>query len=78
MFEFEQSVTQEQAKCLVDGLRDPFDANRLLCLELLYKLKSEKIGLNVSWKILSEFSHVPLETQCSFFFFIGGGGDVWV
>ena len=48
VFEFERSVSQEQARCLVDGLRDPFDANRLLCLELLYRLEPGKIGLDVS------------------------------
>ena len=48
VLEFSSAVTKEQAMSLVDGLRDPFDANRQLCLELLLKLQCTKVGLDVS------------------------------
>lgn len=48
VFECGATVTKEQAMSLVDGLRDPFDANRQLCLELLLKLQCTKVGLDVS------------------------------
>ena len=41
-------VSIEQAHTLVEGLKDPFDANRAICLELLCRLDTAKIGLSVS------------------------------
>lgn len=48
IFVFSLAVNREQAHTLVEGLKDPFEANRIMCLELLYRLDTAKIGFSVS------------------------------
>ena len=48
VFNFPSAISPSQAKCLLDGLQDAFDANRSVCLELLLKLPAEMIGFTVS------------------------------
>ena len=47
IFYFPSAISASQAQCLLDGLQDPFDANRSVCLELLLKLPEEMIGFAV-------------------------------
>lgn len=51
IFDFALAVSREHARVLLEGLSDPFDANRTMCLELLYKLNPDNIGLNVCYLI---------------------------
>lgn len=48
MFLFSQEVSEAQGQCLLEGLQDPYEANRVLCLELLLQLPVERLGFNVS------------------------------
>lgn len=48
VFVFSSVVSELQGACLVKGLRDPYDTNRALCLELLLELPVHKLGLTVS------------------------------
>lgn len=48
VFDFPSAISTSQAKCLLDGLQDAFDANRSVCLELLLKLPAEIIDFTVS------------------------------
>ncbi len=47
VFVFSEAVTEPQAVCLLEGLQDPYDANRKICLDMLYSLPISKIQLNV-------------------------------
>lgn len=44
---FPLAVTNLQASCLLEGLRDPYEANRNISLELLQELPTSKIRLTV-------------------------------
>lgn len=48
VFVFSSAVSEQQGACLMEGLRDPYDANRALCLNLLSELPVHKLGLTVS------------------------------
>jgi len=48
---FRAAVTKSQARTLVDALRDPFDANRQLCLDLLLQLDLTQTGFQVSFNL---------------------------
>ena len=54
VFDFPSAISASQARCLLEELQDPFDANRSVCLELLLKLPVEMMGFRVreSSKIL--------------------------
>lgn len=60
IFDFTMAVSGEHARTLVECLRDPFDANRVMCLELLYKLDTAKMGLNVSHQSKSTHIFIPV------------------
>ena len=60
VFNFSSAVSPSQAKCLLDGLQDAFDANRLVCLELLLKLPAEMIGFTVSGENFSKIGGVSV------------------
>lgn len=47
VFDFTTAVSASQAKCLLGGLQDAFDANRSICLELLLKLPVKMVGFTV-------------------------------
>ena len=48
VFVFRREVSEPQAQCLLQGLQDPYEANRLLCLELLLQLPARTLCLTVS------------------------------
>lgn len=67
VFNFASAVSPSQAKCLLDGLQDAFDANRSVCLELLLKLPAEMIGFTVSGEnLLIFFQRLVLVSRCFF------------
>jgi len=47
IFDFNTALSEVQAKSLLHGLRDSYDANRVLYFELLQKIPAEKLGLMV-------------------------------
>ena len=59
IFDFPSAISSRQARCLLEGLLDPFDANRSVCLELLLKLDANLIKLTVR-KYFSNNSIVSL------------------
>lgn len=40
---FPLAVSQPQSRCLLEGMRDPYDANRVLCLHLLLRLPATQM-----------------------------------
>ncbi len=51
VFVFSSAVSEPQGACLLGGLRDPYETNRVMCLDLLLELPTDKFGLTVSsWK----------------------------
>ena len=48
VFEFPRAVSVEQARRLVYSLRDSYDANRALVLELLCCMSQDSLGLQVN------------------------------
>ena len=49
VFEFPRAVSVEQARRLVYSLKDSYDANRALVLELLCCMSPHSLGLQVNW-----------------------------
>ena len=47
VFVFSEAVSDSQASSLFEGLRDPYNANRIISLDLVLGLPTNKLGLNV-------------------------------